>query len=43
MKKVDHFKYLGMVVSADGSCKEEIQKKDTGRIAKLEESIWSTL
>ena len=42
VKKVDHFKYLSMVVSADGSCRGS-QKKDVGRMAKLEESIRSTL
>ena len=27
MKKVDHFKYLGVVVSADGSCEEEVRRR----------------
>ena len=27
VKKVDHFKYLGMVVSADRSCKEEVRRR----------------
>jgi len=27
LKKVDHFKYLGSVVSADGSCEEEIRRR----------------
>ena len=27
VKKVDHFKYLGMVVSTDGSCKEEVRRR----------------
>ena len=26
VQKVDHFKYLGTVVSADGSCKEEVRR-----------------
>ena len=27
VKKVDHFKYLGLVVSADGSCEEEVRRR----------------
>ena len=27
VKKVDHFKYLGVVVSADGSCEEEVRRR----------------
>ena len=27
VKKVDHFKYLGTVVSADGSCEEEVRRR----------------
>ena len=27
MKKVDHFKYVGTVVSADGSCEEEVKRR----------------
>ena len=27
VKKVGHFKYLGVVVSADGSCKEEVRRR----------------
>ena len=27
MKKVDHFKYLGVVVSAYGNCKEEVRRR----------------
>ena len=27
VKKVDHFKYLGIVVSADRSCKEEVRRR----------------
>ena len=27
MQKVDHFKYLGTVVSADGSCEEEVRRR----------------
>ena len=27
VKRVDHFKYLGTVVSADGSCEEEVRRR----------------
>jgi len=27
VKKVDHFKYLGTVVSVDGSCEEEVKRR----------------
>ena len=27
VKKVDHFKYLGVVVSTDGSCEEEVRRR----------------
>ena len=27
VKKVDHFKYLGVVVSADGSCEEDVRRR----------------
>ena len=30
VKKVDHFKYLGVVVSADGSCEEEVRRMQAG-------------
>ena len=30
VKKVDHFKYLGIMVSTDGSCKEEVRRMQAG-------------
>ena len=43
VKKVDHFKYLGCGGERRWELRRGSQKKDTSRMAKLEESIRSTL
>ena len=43
MKEVEIFKCLGSVVSRDESCEEEIRRKDSSRMVKLEEDFRCTV